>query len=162
MGPSQSPTDPPEPTAEPTKINDPAAESCVSSGGTVGSQPCCAGIDAFPDTCIMGACGCGPDASEDKPVCVCPEGKCFDGTSCVEAGPDGGDEPTAEPVTDAPVPATTDAPVAQTTPAPTPLDEDDDPTPSPTAAPDSGASSLSFLTSYATMTAGLLLAAVFM
>jgi hypothetical protein len=56
---------------------------CTKSGGTVSSGLCCAATGDFPDTCAVGACGCSPDNSHTVKLCQCPQGKCFDGTTCV-------------------------------------------------------------------------------
>jgi len=62
---------------------DPDPETgCVESGGTVGTALCCGAVSDFPDTCAIGACGCAPEDSHDVMVCNCPEGGCFDGTTC--------------------------------------------------------------------------------
>jgi hypothetical protein len=45
---------------------------------------CCKSISDFPNLCVIGACGCSPDNSKEITVCDCGEGKCFDGTSCVD------------------------------------------------------------------------------
>jgi len=59
-------------------------QACLHSGGTVSSAMCCASADDFPDTCVIGACGCPPDGSHQVAVCDCGEGRCFNGTECVE------------------------------------------------------------------------------
>jgi hypothetical protein len=55
--------------------------SCLSSGGTVATRICCASASNFPNTCVVGACGC--HGGKETMVCNCPEGMCFDGTNCV-------------------------------------------------------------------------------
>ena len=62
---------------------DPLAAACESAGGTVVSWQCCAGVSDFPNTCLIGACGCSPENSAPRDVCECPAGQCFDGTGCV-------------------------------------------------------------------------------
>jgi hypothetical protein len=59
-----------------------AARGCLDSGGTVTSSTCCAGVGDFPNTCLIGACGCAPNASHEVRVCDCGDGRCFDGASC--------------------------------------------------------------------------------
>jgi hypothetical protein len=56
----------------------PTAEAlCTTTGGTVTTASCCAGGAAsFPDTCAVGACGCGPASSRTITTCDCPGG-CF-------------------------------------------------------------------------------------
>jgi hypothetical protein len=60
-----------------------AEESCKSSGGTVSTGLCCQSVSDFPNTCLIGACGCSPGNSHEIKTCECPEGKCFDGNQCV-------------------------------------------------------------------------------
>lgn len=55
-----------------------SAELCTSTGGTVASSQCCLSVDAFPNTCSIGACGCSPQNSHAVSVCSCPNGGCFD------------------------------------------------------------------------------------
>eukprot|EP00544_Gedaniella_sp_CCMP2646_P003253 CAMPEP_0202507420 /NCGR_PEP_ID=MMETSP1361-20130828/51714_1 /ASSEMBLY_ACC=CAM_ASM_000849 /TAXON_ID=210615 /ORGANISM="Staurosira complex sp., Strain CCMP2646" /LENGTH=229 /DNA_ID=CAMNT_0049141539 /DNA_START=1446 /DNA_END=2135 /DNA_ORIENTATION=- len=57
---------------------------CTEAGGTVTTSLCCEGIDDFPNTCLIGACGCSPDNSDETLVCSCPDGLCWDGNSCVD------------------------------------------------------------------------------
>ena len=63
-----------------------AEQACTSSGGTVGTYLCCLSSGDFPNSCLIGACGCSPDNSHEVKVCNCPEGTCFDGTGCVAQG----------------------------------------------------------------------------
>ena len=58
------------------------ARRCMESGGQVTTNLCCGSVDAFPNTCSVGACSCSPDNSHDVPFCACPEGGCFDGQRC--------------------------------------------------------------------------------
>jgi len=58
-------------------------QSCINSGGTVGTSLCCKSAGDFPDTCLVGACGCSPENSHSVKICECPEVKCFDGNECV-------------------------------------------------------------------------------
>jgi heat shock protein HslJ len=62
------------------------SERCTRSGGTVGSASCCGLAGDFPNTCLVGACGCAPEKSHPVEVCQCPPGQCFDGRSCVPPG----------------------------------------------------------------------------
>lgn len=57
-------------------------DSCVSSDGEVSTASCCNSTEDFPNTCLVGACGCAPDNSKQTKVCECPTGQCFDGFSC--------------------------------------------------------------------------------
>jgi heat shock protein HslJ len=67
------------------------SERCTRSGGTVEQGSCCRIVGDFPNTCLLGACGCAPEDSHVVQVCRCPAGRCFDGKSCVPAGgPPGG------------------------------------------------------------------------
>lgn len=58
-------------------------EACARGGGTVSTAACCASASDFPNTCLIGACGCSPEHSLTRKICACPEGACFDGTRCV-------------------------------------------------------------------------------
>jgi hypothetical protein len=60
----------------PMKIS--AEQACIDSGGTVVNQLCCNSANDFPNTCLIGACGCSPDNSHNVKVCDCEEGKCWD------------------------------------------------------------------------------------
>jgi hypothetical protein len=53
------------------------AELCTSTGGIVTTASCCAnGVASFPDTCLVGACGCSPASSVTIMICSCAAG-CF-------------------------------------------------------------------------------------
>ena len=72
-------------TIQPTATPAPTPEgviTCVDSGGTVANAMCCRGVGDFPDTCLIGACGCSPLESEMVLVCECPAGQCFNGIVC--------------------------------------------------------------------------------
>lgn len=60
-----------------------AASVCEETGGTVTTANCCKSSGDFPNTCLIGACGCSPTNSHEVKVCDCGEGRCFDGNSCV-------------------------------------------------------------------------------
>jgi uncharacterized protein YceK len=57
-------------------------QACTSSGGTVKTSLCCESVSDFPNTCLIGACGCSPENSHGVKVCECPGSKCFDGNTC--------------------------------------------------------------------------------
>ena len=57
-------------------------QACINSGGTVGTSQCCKSASDFPNTCLIGACGCGPGNTHEVKVCNCPTDKCFDGNKC--------------------------------------------------------------------------------
>ena len=59
-------------------------QACLDSGGTVETAMCCLTTSDFPDTCVIGACGCSTENSHEVNICNCGEGKCFDSTECVE------------------------------------------------------------------------------
>ena len=67
----------------------PEYASCLASGGTVAKEMCCKSAPDFPDTCLIGACGCSPENSKETLVCQCGDGMCFDGVtkSCVPSDP---------------------------------------------------------------------------
>lgn len=58
-------------------------KSCLNSGGTLTTASCCQTANNFPNTCLIGACGCSSDNSRQVKICDCGEGKCFDGEKCV-------------------------------------------------------------------------------
>lgn len=58
-------------------------QKCTESGGTVTTTLCCEETTDFPNLCLVGACGCAPENSEEINTCDCGEGKCFDGEVCV-------------------------------------------------------------------------------
>lgn len=58
-------------------------QACINSGGTVTTSLCCESTGNFSNMCLVGPCTCAPDYSHDVKICECPEGKCFDGNSCV-------------------------------------------------------------------------------
>jgi phosphate starvation-inducible membrane PsiE len=57
--------------------------TCIASGGKIMTQMCCKSVGDFPNTCMIGACGCSLENSHEISICVCPENNCFDGKSCV-------------------------------------------------------------------------------
>ncbi len=57
---------------------------CLIPGGKVSVSLCCKLSNNFPDSCLIGACGCSPANSHQVQVCECQEGKCFDGSQCVD------------------------------------------------------------------------------
>ncbi|MGC9310308.1 MAG: hypothetical protein ACP5E4_01135 [Candidatus Aenigmatarchaeota archaeon] len=59
---------------------------CINSGGVVTTSLCCKSAGAFPNTCVIGACGCSPENSHEVDFCECGGGKCFDGQKCVAVG----------------------------------------------------------------------------
>lgn len=61
----------------------PVEQSCIASGGTISTGMCCGSVTDFPNTCLIGACGCSPTDSHQVQKCECPTGKCFDGEKCV-------------------------------------------------------------------------------
>ncbi len=64
------------------------AALCTSSGGSISTGLCCNSSGDFPDSCLIGACGCAPTSSHTVATCACPAGTCFStSTGC---GPSGG------------------------------------------------------------------------
>jgi hypothetical protein len=57
--------------------------ACTDSGGTVSTGLCCLSTGDFPNSCLIGACGCAPTSSHEVETCDCGAGKCFDGDECV-------------------------------------------------------------------------------
>ncbi|NIO23188.1 MAG: hypothetical protein GTN38_04150 [Candidatus Aenigmarchaeota archaeon] len=58
-------------------------QACVNSGGSVTEGVCCLQTEDFPNTCLIGPCGCSPENSHEVKICDCGEGRCFDGDACV-------------------------------------------------------------------------------
>jgi hypothetical protein len=58
---------------------------CSLSGGTVATSLCCKTTADFPNTCLIGACGCSPEYSHEVKVCDCGMDKCFNGIRCKNA-----------------------------------------------------------------------------
>ncbi|MCD6414121.1 MAG: DUF4382 domain-containing protein [Candidatus Diapherotrites archaeon] len=58
-------------------------ERCTESGGNVTTAMCCLSSEDFPNTCVIGACGCSPENSHEVEFCDCGEEKCFNGSACV-------------------------------------------------------------------------------
>jgi hypothetical protein len=57
--------------------------SCLTSGGLINTSLCCKSVNDFPNTCLLGACGCSSENSHEVRICECPKDKCFDGNRCV-------------------------------------------------------------------------------
>ena len=57
-------------------------QACLISGGTVATSLCCQATGDFPNTCLIGACGCSPEYSHEVKVCDCGMDKCFNGIFC--------------------------------------------------------------------------------
>jgi len=55
-------------------------ELCIAGGGTVKTQQCCKSVVDFPNTCLVGGCGCSPENSHEIKVCDCGEVKCWNST----------------------------------------------------------------------------------
>ena len=53
-------------------------ELCIQTGGTIGVASCCNSVGDFPNTCMLGACGCSPETSHKVQVCQCSADECFD------------------------------------------------------------------------------------
>jgi hypothetical protein len=50
---------------------------CTITNGSVVMQACCKTIISFPNTCLVGACGCSLANSHDVDTCVCPDSQCY-------------------------------------------------------------------------------------
>lgn len=57
-------------------------QACLISGGIIETSLCCKSAEDFPNSCLIGACGCSPDNSKEVKTCKCGTDKCFDGTGC--------------------------------------------------------------------------------
>jgi hypothetical protein len=60
-------------------------QACLVSGGVIATSSCCMATGDFPNTCLIGACGCAPQYSHEVKVCDCGPDKCFDGFRCKSA-----------------------------------------------------------------------------
>ena len=69
-------------TVPPTTTTPSLEMKCINSGGTVSTEMCCNSVGDFPNTCLVGACGCSLEYSHEVKTCDCGEGKCFDGDTC--------------------------------------------------------------------------------
>ena len=58
-------------------------KSCIDSGGTISTSNCCKLTSDFPNSCLIGACGCSLENSKEVKICDCGSG-CWDGTKCVK------------------------------------------------------------------------------
>lgn len=67
-----------------TKLTSAKEQACTSSGGVVSTGSCCKGIADFSNLCLIGACGCSQENSENVTICECGPNECFDGEKCVE------------------------------------------------------------------------------
>ena len=56
---------------------------CEGAGGVVETELCCQSVNNYPNTCLIGACGCPPQGSHEVFVCDCGEGRCWNGEDCV-------------------------------------------------------------------------------
>jgi len=61
-----------------------AEAGCLASRGTVGESLCCASVEDFPSSCVVGACACSADFSHAVKTCTCPAGMCFNGAACAK------------------------------------------------------------------------------
>jgi hypothetical protein len=59
------------------------AALCTATGGTVSSSLCCSATADFPNSCLVGACGCAPDYSHTISTCDCTTGCFLPGYGCV-------------------------------------------------------------------------------
>lgn len=66
-----------------TEVKSNQEQSCFDSGGVVLTSLCCKSSNYFPNSCIIGACGCSIDDSHMIKTCECGTGKCFDGEKCI-------------------------------------------------------------------------------
>jgi len=59
------------------------AINCTMSNGKIINASCCLSASDFPNTCLIGACGCAPENSHQIKICDCGADKCFNGQKCV-------------------------------------------------------------------------------
>ncbi|GAI22488.1 unnamed protein product, partial [marine sediment metagenome] len=67
-------------------------QACMNFGGTVSTAMCCKSTEDFPNSCLIGPCGCSPENSHEVKICDCGFDKCFDGSECVSLEPEMGIE----------------------------------------------------------------------
>jgi len=79
---------------------DPKEQACLDSGGRVSTALCCKSVSDFPNTCLIGSCGCSLENSIQVKICECPENQCFNGEKCTVFNPGvgGGGSGTQEPI----------------------------------------------------------------
>jgi hypothetical protein len=65
------------------KVKQTKEKGCFDSGGKVSTSSCCKLTNDFPNSCLIGACGCSPTDSHEVKTCDCGIDKCFDGEKCV-------------------------------------------------------------------------------
>jgi hypothetical protein len=65
------------------KVKQIKEKGCLDSGGKVSTALCCKTSSDFPNTCLIGACGCSSENSHQVKVCDCGLDKCFDGERCI-------------------------------------------------------------------------------
>jgi len=58
-------------------------QACAISGGSIQASLCCQSVGDFPDSCLVGSCGCSLESSHEVKACDCGPGKCFDGKKCL-------------------------------------------------------------------------------
>jgi len=58
---------------------------CSLSRGTIITSLCCKTTGDFPNTCLIGACGCSPGYSHEVKFCDCGSDRCFNGIRCKSA-----------------------------------------------------------------------------
>ena len=58
-------------------------QACLDAGGQVSISLCCKSASDFPNSCLIGPCGCSPDNSHQVKVCDCGPDKCFNRNKCV-------------------------------------------------------------------------------
>ena len=63
------------------------AALCTATGGQVSSALCCNSVTDFPNSCLIGACGCAPSSSHTVSTCTCAAGCFMPAYGCV--GPAG-------------------------------------------------------------------------
>ena len=85
------------PTFEPSPFPTPEGEAeCTESGGIIVTDSCCEAAGDFPNTCREDTCDCNDKESVATQLCICEEGKCFNGRRCKNIPTPA---PTPEPTT---------------------------------------------------------------
>lgn len=74
-----------EPLIKPEPTPTGKEKACIDSGGQVLTSLCCETSNDFPNSCLIGSCGCSLNDSHEVQFCSCGEGRCFNGSECVQS-----------------------------------------------------------------------------
>ena len=80
--PTLAPTFEPSPFPTPERVIREREIGCIESNGFIVTDECCQAAGHLPDTCRQGICECTVSNSARTQLCICEEGKCFNGREC--------------------------------------------------------------------------------